>query len=79
RQTNLDAQKSQIINHYWEYVRHYYKDFDNALNSPQTEVYIHEMPGGQYTYLQQQAIGVGLGDGWDEVKEMYTVVNQMFG
>ncbi|MBC8922991.1 hypothetical protein IAI17_34980, partial [Escherichia coli] len=69
----------QIINHYWEDVRHYYKDFDNALNSPQTEVYIHEMPGGQYTNLQQQAIAVGLGDRWDEVKEMYTVVNQMFG
>ncbi|EAC6221325.1 biotin/lipoyl-binding protein, partial [Listeria monocytogenes] len=79
RQTNLDAQNSQIINHYWEDVRHYYKDFDNALNSPQTEVYIHEMPGGQYTNLQQQAIAVGLGDRWDEVKEMYTVVNQMFG
>ncbi|NVT30436.1 pyruvate carboxylase [Listeria monocytogenes] len=79
RQTNLDAQNSQIINHYWEDVRHYYKDFDNALNSPQTEVYIHEMPGGQYTNLQQQAIAVGLGDRWDEVKEMYTEVNQMFG
>lgn len=37
------------------------------------------MPGGQYTNLQQQAIAVGLGDRWDEVKEMYTVVNQMFG
>ncbi|WP_167628133.1 pyruvate carboxylase [Listeria valentina] len=79
RQTNLDAHNSQIINHYWEDVRKYYKDFDNALNSPQTEVYIHEMPGGQYTNLQQQAKAVGLGDRWDEVKQMYTTVNRMFG
>ncbi|WP_099223113.1 pyruvate carboxylase [Listeria costaricensis] len=79
RQTNLDAHNSQILNHYWEDVRKYYKDFDNALNSPQTEVYIHEMPGGQYTNLQQQAKAVGLGDRWDEVKATYTVVNQMFG
>ncbi|KGL37732.1 pyruvate carboxylase [Listeria sp. SHR_NRA_18] len=79
RQTILNAHNSQIINHYWEDVRKYYKDFDNALNSPQTEVYIHEMPGGQYTNLQQQAKAVGLGDRWDEVKDTYAVVNEMFG
>ena len=37
------------------------------------------MPGGQYSNLQQQAKAVGLGDGWDEVKEMYSRVNEMFG
>ena len=37
------------------------------------------MPGGQYSNLQQQAKAVGLGDEWDEVKEMYARVNQMFG
>lgn len=79
RQTNLNAQNSQTINHYWEDVRKYYKDFDNSLNSPQTEVYIHEMPGGQYTNLHQQAIAVGLGERWDDVKSMYSEVNRMFG
>ena len=29
--------------------------------------------------LQQQAKAVGLGERWDEVKEMYQRVNQMFG
>jgi pyruvate carboxylase len=42
-------------------------------------VYQHEMPGGQYSNLQQQAKAVGLGDEWDDVKRMYAQVNQMFG
>ena len=49
------------------------------MKAPHTEVYQHEMPGGQYSNLQQQAKAVGLGDEWDEVKEMYARVNQMFG
>ena len=48
-------------------------------DSPHTEIYEHEMPGGQYSNLQQQAKAVGLGDEWEEVKEMYARVNQMFG
>ncbi len=57
----------------------YYHSFENGLNAPQTEVYKHEMPGGQYTNLQQQAKAVGLGEKWDEIKEMYHEVNMMFG
>ena len=49
------------------------------MKAPHPEVYQHEMPGGQYSNLQQQAKAVGLGDRWDEVKEMYARVNQMFG
>ncbi len=49
------------------------------MKSPHTEVYQHEMPGGQYSNLQQQAKGVGLSDRWDEVKEMYARVNILFG
>ena len=47
--------------------------------APHTEIYKHEMPGGQYSNLQQQAKGVGLGDRWNEVKEMYSRVNHLFG
>ena len=32
------------------------------MNAPHTEIYMHEMPGGQYSNLQQQAKAVGLGD-----------------
>ena len=65
--------------YYWEEVRKYYRDFESGMNAPHTEVYKHEMPGGQYSNLQQQAKAVGLGDRWDEVKEMYRRVNVMFG
>lgn len=74
---NVDGLES--LSHYWEDVRKYYQHFESGMNSPHTEVYKHEMPGGQYSNLQQQARAVGLGDRWEEVKEMYSRVNLMFG
>ncbi|WP_408869127.1 pyruvate carboxylase [Brochothrix campestris] len=79
RTPNLNPENSQAINRYWEDVRRYYTDFENGLNAPQTEVYDHEMPGGQYSNLQQQSRAVGLGDRWEEVKTMYMKVNVLFG
>lgn len=79
RKADLQIENVQKINHYWEDVRKYYHVFENGIVSPQTEVYDHEMPGGQYSNLQQQAKAVGLEDKWEEVKEMYIVVNKMFG
>ncbi|KIL44754.1 pyruvate carboxylase [Jeotgalibacillus soli] len=75
----MDIDNAEKLSHYWEDVRKYYQDFESGMNSPHTEVYKHEMPGGQYSNLQQQAKGVGLGDRWEEVKEMYARVNHMFG
>jgi pyruvate carboxylase len=79
RQPNVNIEALEQLSHYWEDVRKYYHDFESGMMSPHTEVYQHEMPGGQYSNLQQQAKAVGLGDKWDEVKEMYARVNQMFG
>ncbi|EOL43858.1 pyruvate carboxylase [Enterococcus phoeniculicola] len=79
RVPDINIDNVQKINHYWEDVRMYYKPFENGLNAPQTEVYMHEMPGGQYSNLQQQAKAVGLGTKWDEIKKMYHTVNLMFG
>ena len=79
RVPDVDIKKVQKLNHYWEDVRQYYAPFENGLNAPQTEVYLHEMPGGQYSNLQQQAKAVGLGERWDEIKNMYREVNMMFG
>lgn len=79
RQPQINISNAQQINHYWEDVRMYYKPFENGLNSPHAEVYTHEMPGGQYSNLQVQAKAVGLGDKWEEVKDMYHTVNMMFG
>lgn len=79
RVPDINIENVQELNHYWEDVRMYYAPFENGLNVPQTEVYMHEMPGGQYSNLQQQAKAVGLGDRWDEIKKMYHTVNMMFG
>lgn len=76
-QLNVDAVES--LSQYWESVRKYYSEFESGMNAPHTEIYKHEMPGGQYSNLQQQAKGVGLGDRWNEVKEMYSRVNHLFG
>lgn len=79
RQADIDIENVQKINHYWEDVRSYYFAFENGVSAPQTEVYQHEMPGGQYTNLKQQAKAVGLEHKWDDVKTMYATVNKMFG
>lgn len=79
RTPDINIDNAQELNHYWEDVRMYYKPFENGLNAPQTEVYMHEMPGGQYSNLQQQAKAVGLGNEWDKIKKMYHTVNLMFG
>ncbi|MGE8206764.1 pyruvate carboxylase [Heyndrickxia sp. NPDC080065] len=79
RRPKINIGAAETLSNYWEDVRKYYNGFESGMNSPHTEVYRHEMPGGQYSNLQQQAKAVGLGDRWDEVKEMYQKVNHMFG
>src|SRR5699024_672642 len=79
RQPKINIRHYEDISKYWEHVRSYYEPFESGLKSPHTEVYTHEMPGGQYSNLQQQAQAVGLGDHWEKVKEMFSRVNQLFG
>lgn len=79
RQVIGNVKNMEQLSYYWEDVRKYYQHFESGMNSPHSEVYVHEMPGGQYSNLQQQARAVGLGNRWDEVKEMYARVNLLFG
>ncbi|MCM3717299.1 pyruvate carboxylase [Fictibacillus phosphorivorans] len=79
RQPDLNIQHANQLSGYWEDIRKYYSGFENGMNAPDPEVYEHEMPGGQFSNLQQQAKAVGLGERWDEVKQMYRRVNDMFG
>jgi pyruvate carboxylase len=74
---NLDALNR--LSDYWERVRDYYYPFEEAPRGPTAEVYQHEMPGGQYTNLRQQAKSLGLGDRWNEIATAYADVNRMFG
>ncbi|OLN21164.1 pyruvate carboxylase [Domibacillus antri] len=79
RAPSVSIDSLEKLSYYWEDVRKYYAPFESGMLAPHTEIYEHEMPGGQYSNLQQQAKGVGLGDRWDEVKDMYRRVNLMFG
>ncbi|MCY3042108.1 pyruvate carboxylase [Aerococcus sp. Group 2] len=79
RKPTINVKNAQAMNQYWSGVRTYYEDFASGLKTPETEIYRTEMPGGQYTNLQQQAASVGLGDRWEEVKVMYHDVNLLFG
>lgn len=79
RQPHLDVKAMNELSFYWETVRPYYKAADKTENFPNPEVYVHEMPGGQYTNLKQQAQALGLIQRWSEIKEMYHRVSMMFG
>jgi pyruvate carboxylase len=79
RDTGLDVGALQTYADYWEAVRTYYLPFDNAPKAGTAEVYLHEMPGGQYTNLKEQAAAMGLGERWHEVAQTYADVNMAFG
>ena len=79
RQPKLDIDALETIDRYWQAVRPYYAGVDSKMASPNTTLFQHEMPGGQFSNLRQQATAVGLGDRWPEVCRMYAKVNMMFG
>jgi pyruvate carboxylase len=79
RDTGLDIAAIREISDYWEQVRAQYVAFESGLQAPASEVYLHEMPGGQFTNLKAQARSLGLEDRWHEVAQTYADVNQMFG
>lgn len=79
RDTGFDLDRLQSLTDYWSDVRLRYKDFDKGLKSTVTDIYRYEIPGGQYTNLQPQVVSLGLGDRFEQVKEMYRTVNDMLG
>jgi pyruvate carboxylase len=79
RDTKLDLAALNQYADYWETVREFYAPFDTGPKSGTAEVYIHEMPGGQYTNLKEQAESMGLGARWHEIAQTYADVNLAFG
>ncbi len=79
RDTGLNFAALNKCSDYWEVVRTHYAPFDEAPKSGSSDVYIHEMPGGQYTNLKAQAEAMGLGGRWPDVARMYADVNMAFG
>lgn len=78
RQPQLDVGAAEQVNDYFEQVRPYYENFANHVSGPLTQIYDVEMPGGQYTNLQQQAQSVGITD-FKLVLDKYSEVNDLFG
>ncbi len=79
RDTGLDPERVREISDYWEVVRAQYAAFETDMRAPASEVYLHEMPGGQFTNLREQARALGLAERWHEVAHAYAEVNRMFG
>lgn len=79
RPTGLETEAIDGIARYWEAVREYYKPFETVMLPATADLYQHEMPGGQYTNLYQQAKALGLAERWPEVCRVYAEVNQLFG
>ncbi|MTI10297.1 pyruvate carboxylase [Curvivirga aplysinae] len=79
RDPGLDEEAIRTISRYWESVRENYEGFESDIRSGASEVYLHAMPGGQYTNLREQARATGIEHRWPEVAKAYAEVNDMFG
>ena len=79
RATGLDPADIRAFSDYWEAVRFQYAAFESDMRAGSSEIYLHEMPGGQFTNLKEQARAMGLEGRWHEVAKAYADVNMMFG
>jgi pyruvate carboxylase len=79
RDTGMDFKALGLLSDYWEVVREYYAPFESIQKSSTAEVYHHEIPGGQFTNLFQQAHSMGLAHRWREITDVYADVNRLFG
>jgi pyruvate carboxylase len=79
RATGMNLDALNRCSDYWETVRTYYLPFDSGLRAGTAEVYLHEMPGGQFTNLKEQAESMGLGPKWPQIARAYAEVNMAFG
>ncbi len=79
RATGLEMEALNDLSIYWETVRQYYAPFDTSPAFGSAEVYQHQMPGGQYTNLREQAAALGLGKRWPDLVKTYCEVNRLLG
>lgn len=79
RENPYDIRSLNQFSDYWQTVREYYTPFESGLKASAADVFHHEIPGGQYSNLKPQAIALGLGDKFEQIKDMYAAVNEMFG
>jgi pyruvate carboxylase len=77
--TGIDLDEIEGLATYWEQARQLYAPFESGLKSGSADVYVHEMPGGQYTNLQFQARQLGLAGRWPAIKRAYAAANRVLG
>ncbi|PHJ16395.1 pyruvate carboxylase [Cystoisospora suis] len=79
--TGIDLQVLSQFSDYFEQVRRYYGPFEatSTLKNVSSEVYDHEIPGGQYTNLHMQAFSLGMSDKWKDIKKAYIQANRLLG
>lgn len=79
RENPFDTESLNAYSNYWETVRNYYSPFESGLQAGSADVFQHEIPGGQYSNLKQQAKALGLGDRITDIKKIYREANHLFG
>jgi pyruvate carboxylase len=79
RKSGVDANNLRLLAHYWQAVREFYVPFESDMKASDADLYLHEMPGGQFTNLQEQARALGLASRWEEVCQAYADVNRLLG
>ena len=77
--TGISLDAVSKLNDYWNDVRGVYAPFESGQKSGSSDVYFHEMPGGQYTNLMYQSQQLGLSGQWALVKKAYEEANELCG
>ncbi|KPM02392.1 pyruvate carboxylase, mitochondrial-like protein [Sarcoptes scabiei] len=79
--TGLDLSKICDYSAFWAQTRTLYAPFEctTTMKSGSSDVYLNEIPGGQYTNLQFQAYSLNLEEKFERVKKAYAEANMLLG
>uniref|UniRef100_A0A5S6QZU9 Pyruvate carboxylase n=1 Tax=Trichuris muris TaxID=70415 RepID=A0A5S6QZU9_TRIMR len=80
-ETGIELSNVSNYSSYCETMRLLYGPFEctQTMKSGNADVYLHEIPGGQYTNLQFQAFSLGLANKFEEIKKAYVEANRLLG
>lgn len=79
RELEITTEAIRALNAYWDVARGLYRPFETGLTGYAPDLYLHEIPGGQYTNLRFQAQALGLADRWESIKRAYAAANRLLG
>jgi len=76
--SDIDMGDLAALNDYWSVMKGHYAPFEQSV-SGSSDVFRHQMPGGQYTNLMFQSQSMGLASEWGGVKKAYREANDLLG